>query len=244
MRELMSAKDKTFPQHIAIIMDGNRRWARSRGLEIIRGHKKVAQEKIEELADKCIELKIPFLTLWAFSTQNWERSEGEVKLLLDLFREMLDKNIEELHQKGIRVETIGGLERFPIDIKEKIRHGVEKTKHNQRLTLTFALNYGGRDELARAVTKIPASDFAKLANLETKKVEAKITQSLDTTRAGLPAPDLIIRPGGEKRLSGFMLWQAEYSELYFSEVLMPDFGASELEKAIKAYQQRQRRFGR
>jgi len=221
------------PQHVAIIMDGNRRWARKRGLAIIKGHRKVADELIEELADHCIEKGIKYLTLWAFSTENWKRDKAEVELMMNLFREMLEENIDQLHQKGIRISTIGDLSRFDQDIRAKIEQGVEKTKQNKNLTLTFALNYGGRDELLRAVNNL--SDEAEI----TQKL---IDQSLDTS--DLPDPDLIIRPGGEKRLSGFLLWQSEYSELYFSDILMPDFGAKELEKALTDYQDRQRRFGK
>ncbi|MBU0576171.1 di-trans,poly-cis-decaprenylcistransferase [Patescibacteria group bacterium] len=224
------------PQHIAIIMDGNRRWARKKGLAIIKGHRRVADKLIEELADYCIKKGIGYLTLWAFSTQNWNRNLAEIQLMMDLFREMLDKNIQQLHQKGIKIKTIGDLSRFDQDIREKIECGVEKTKQNQNLTLTFALNYGGRDELLRAVNKV--NQLPSRAKI-TQEI---ITQNLDTV--DLPDPDLIIRPGGEKRLSGFLTWQSEYSELYFSDVLMPDFGTTELDKALAEYQHRQRRFGK
>ncbi|MBU2543120.1 di-trans,poly-cis-decaprenylcistransferase [Patescibacteria group bacterium] len=224
------------PQHIAIIMDGNRRWARKKGLAIIKGHRRVADKLIEELADYCIKKGIGYLTLWAFSTQNWNRNLAEIQLMMDLFREMLDKNIQQLHQKGIKIKTIGDLSRFDQDIREKIECGVEKTKQNQNLTLTFALNYGGRDELLRAVNKV--NQLPSRAKI-TQEI---ITQNLDTV--DLPDPDLIIRPGGEKRLSGFLTWQSEYSELYFSDVLMPDFDTTELDKALAEYQHRQRRFGK
>ncbi|MBU1967500.1 di-trans,poly-cis-decaprenylcistransferase, partial [Patescibacteria group bacterium] len=191
---------------------------------------------IEELADYCIKKGIGYLTLWAFSTQNWNRNLAEIQLMMDLFREMLDKNIQQLHQKGIKIKTIGDLSRFDQDIREKIECGVEKTKQNQNLTLTFALNYGGRDELLRAVNKV--NQLPSRAKI-TQEI---ITQNLDTV--DLPDPDLIIRPGGEKRLSGFLTWQSEYSELYFSDVLMPDFGTTELDKALAEYQHRQRRFGK
>ena len=235
MRELVSSVNN-LPQHIAIIMDGNRRWARKKGLAIIKGHRRVAEELIEELADHCIKKGIGYLTLWAFSTQNWNRNLVEVRLMMDLFREMLDKNTKQLHQKGIKIKTIGDLSRFDQDIRQKIKRGVEKTKQNQNLTLTFALNYGGRDELLRAVSQVN-----KLPS-RAKITQEIITQNLDT--ANLPDPDLIIRPGGEKRLSGFLTWQSEYSELYFSDVLMPDFGTTELDKALAEYQHRQRRFGK
>jgi undecaprenyl diphosphate synthase len=232
VRALVSSPNN-LPRHVAIIMDGNRRWARKRGLAIIKGHRKVADELIEELADHCIEKGIKYLTLWAFSTENWKRDKAEVELMMNLFREMLEKNIDQLHQKGIRISTIGNLSRFDQDIRTKIEQGIEKTKQNKNLTLTFALNYGGRDDLLRAVNNL--SDEAEIT-------QELIDQNLDTS--DLPDPDFIIRPGGEKRLSGFLLWQSEYSELYFSDILMPDFGAKELEKALIDYQDRQRRFGK
>jgi len=234
VRALMSSSNN-LPNHIAIIMDGNRRWAKKRGLEIIKGHRQVSEKLIEELADRCIKRGVKYLTLWAFSTENWNRDPMEVKLVMGLFREMLEKNIDQLHQKGIRITTIGNLSRFDQDIREKMERGVEKTTQNKNLTLTFALNYGGRDELLRTVNKLVAEN-------KTEITPEIIDKNLDT--ANLPDPDLIIRPGGEKRLSGFLLWQAEYSELYFSDILMPDFGAEELDKAIKNYQDRQRRFGK
>lgn len=238
MKVLVSSQDSSsqgnhFPKHIAIIMDGNRRWARKQGLSIIKGHRKVAEELTEELADHCIKKGVKYLTLWAFSTQNWQRDPTEVRLVMNLFREMLEKNIDRLHQKGVKVTTIGDLSRFDQDIREKIEQGVEKTAQNKNLTLAFALNYGGRDELLRAVNKLTG---------EVEITQEMIDQNLDT--AHLPDPDLIIRPGGEKRLSGFLLWQSEYSELYFSDVLMPDFNATKLDKAIAEFQRRQRRFGR
>lgn len=220
------------PQHIAIIMDGNRRWARAQGLKIIQGHRKVARELIEELADVCLAEKIPYLTLWAFSTENWKRDKQEVNYLMDLFREMLTENIDRLHQKKIKINTIGDLSRFPQDIQAKAKQGVAKTKHNQALTLTFALNYGGRNEIIRAIKKI---------DKPSKITEEKLNKLLDTH--DLPDPDLIIRPGGERRFSGFMLWQSEYSELYFTDVLMPDFNSEEFKKALENFTERQRRFG-
>lgn len=226
------SSSNNLPQHIAIIMDGNRRWAKKRGLSIIKGHRQVADQLIEELADHCIKRGVEYLTLWAFSTDNWQRDKKEIDLMMDLFREMLTKNIEQLHQKGIKITTIGDLSRFDQDIRENIEQGIAKTNKNKKLTLTFALNYGGRDDLLRAINKL--GDEAEIS-------EQAIDQNLDT--AHLPDPDLIIRPGGEKRLSGFLLWQSTYSELYFSDLLMPDFGAIELDKALEDYQQRQRRFG-
>lgn len=222
------------PQHIAIIMDGNRRWAKKKGLSIIKGHRQVAEQSIEKLAVHCIKRGIKYLTLWAFSTDNWQRDKKEVALMMNLFREMLGKNIDRLHQKGIKITTIGDLSQFDQDIRENIEQGVKKTAQNKNLTLTFGLNYGGKDDLIRAVNKLVSKKMTEIT-------PEMIDQSLDT--AHLPAPDLIIRPGGEKRLSGFLLWQSAYSELYFSDLLMPDFGPAELDQALADYHQRQRRFG-
>lgn len=217
------------PKHVAIIMDGNRRWAKQRGLAVIKGHRKVAEEMIERLADFAIGKGISYLTLWAFSTENWERPKEEVAGVMDLFRETFATSADRLHRKGVRVAVIGQLNRFPKDIQEGVAHWVEETKNNQKLTVTFALNYGGRDEIRRAVTE-GGVDFE---------------QHLDTvSKIALPDPDLLIRPGGEKRLSGFLTWQSVYTELYFTDVLMPDFDEAEFMKALEDFAARQRRFGK
>lgn len=228
------------PQHIAIIMDGNRRWARSKGWEIIRGHRQVAEQGIRELVEASIKLGVKHLTLWAFSTENWQREPGEVKALMLLFREAFAKSSEELHKLGVRIKTIGDLSKFDPDIKQNMDKWVNETKNNQAITVTFALNYGGRDEILRAVDKL-LSDAKNQKNFPVNVTEENFTQYLDT--AGMPDPELIIRPGGEQRLSGFLLWQSNYAELYFSDVLMPDFNGKELNKAIEEFNRRQRRYG-
>lgn len=217
------------PQHVAIIMDGNRRWAKQRGLAAIVGHRKVAQEMIERLTDFAIARGIKYLTLWAFSTENWERPTDEVDGIMSLFRESLQTQVEKLHRKNVRVAVIGDIGRFPEDIRQQVADFVEQTANNTAMTVVFALNYGGRDELRRAVRR-GGVDFEQ--HLDTK-------QMID-----LPDPDLLIRPGGEQRLSGFLPWQTVYAELYFSEVLMPDFDEAELDKALVEYARRQRRFGK
>lgn len=217
------------PKHVAIIMDGNRRWARQNGLAIIKGHRKVAEEMIERLADFAILKGIVYMTLWAFSTENWQRPEDEVDGIMDLFRETFSTSAEKLHKKGVRVAVIGDLSRFPKDIRDGVNFWIKETENNQKLIVTFALNYGGRDEIKRAV-QIGGRDFEQF--LDTQKMIA------------LPDPDLLIRPGGEKRLSGFLTWQTVYSELYFTDVLMPDFDEKEFAKALEDYAQRQRRFGK
>lgn len=217
-------------QHIAIIMDGNRRWAKQKGLHPLQGHEYVANTVIKALVKKCIEAKIPYLTLWAFSTENWNRDEKEVSGIMKLFRQSFSKSSAELHEMGVRLNAIGDLNRFPEDIRTNIQDWIKKSAANDKVTVTFALNYGGRDEITRAVQKFQVQPTDSIADY------------LDT--AGMPDPDLIIRPGGEQRLSGFLPWQSVYSELYFTEVLMPDFQAEELEKAIQEFRRRTRRFGK
>lgn len=223
------------PTHIAIIMDGNRRWAKKQGLNLLKGHQKVANEVIESLADRCKERGVSHLTLWAWSTENWNRDKKEVDKVLGLFRDMLAKNIDRLHQKDIKVLTIGDISKFPPDIREDIEKGVAKTKDNKSLTVIFALNYGGRDELIRAIKSLKPEDIANLS-------EKSFSQNLDTKN--IPDPDLIIRPGGEKRLSGLLPWQSVYSEIYFTDILMPDFGPVKLDQALEEYAIRKRRFGK
>lgn len=218
------------PKHVAIIMDGNRRWAKQRGLTTLHGHEYVANTVIKILVQKCIDLGIPYLTLWAFSTENWNRDEREVNGILKLFRQGFTKSSAELHKMGVRLNTIGDLQRFPTDIRDSVTEWLEKSANNTNITVTFALNYGGRDEISRAVQKFMTQP--------TESIESY----LDT--AGMPDPDLIIRPGGEKRLSGFLPWQSVYSELYFTDTLMPDFQAEQLELALLDFQHRQRRFGK
>ncbi len=228
------------PTHVAIIMDGNRRWARRQGLDITEGHRHVANEVIKDLAEHAIERNIEFLTLWAFSTENWKRPEDEVTAILELFREAFDKSAKKLHEKGVRLEMIGDLDRFPDDIRENVRHWIQETKDNETLTVTFALNYGGRDEIIRAVKSL-ATDVVS-GELSLHDIDEDVfSQHLDT--AGTPDPDLIIRPGGEQRLSGFLPWQAEYSEYYFTDTLMPDFSPVKFDEALDEFERRQRRFG-
>lgn len=225
----MSEVKSLIPDHVVIIMDGNRRWARQHGLSIIKGHRKVAEEMIERLADFAILSKVKYLTLWAFSTENWQRSSEEVDGIMNLFRETFATSSERLHKKGVRVAVIGDISKFPKDIQDGVNFWVNETKNNQKLIVTFALNYGGRDEIKRAVA-LGGEDFEEF--LDTKKA------------INLPDPDLLIRPGGEKRLSGFLTWQTVYTELYFTDVLMPDFDEKEFSKALNDYASRQRRFGK
>ncbi len=237
----MGRINSEIPRHIAIIMDGNRRWARRRKLQIFKGHEKVAEEVIQELVDRCLELGISHLTLWAFSTENWKREKKEVEAILNLLRDMLNKGEKAFEGRDVRVNAIGDLSRFPSDIEDGMRRWMKESKDNQDLTVTFALNYGGHDELVRAMRNLTA-DLKKQGELGVEKITAdEIEDHLDTS--DLPKIDLIIRPGGEKRLSGFMSWQSAYAELYFTDILMPDFGSEQLDKALQDYAERERRFG-
>lgn len=227
------------PQHVAVIMDGNRRWARQKGMNPIEGHKFVTDNVIERLADRCLELGIPYITLWAFSTENWERDEEELKGMMQLFRYGLKRKADDLFKKGVRIRVLGELERFPEDIAQASKDWIETSKDNSNLTVTFALNYGGRDEVTRAVNKF-LTEKGSQPGLQLGPDE--LGQYLDT--AGMPDPDLIIRPGGQLRLSGFMPWQSVYAELYFTDTLMPDFTNEEFDRALADYQSRQRRFGK
>lgn len=231
------------PQHIAIIMDGNRRWARANGLNPVEGHRRVVDDVLEPLVDRCIELNVPYLTLWAFSTENWDRDRFELQAIMQLFRYGLSKKTEMLFQKGVRIKVLGELSRFPKDVADICYQWMEKTKDNTKITVTFALNYGGRDEITRAVNRVIQEKQANGEMLSNSVVtQSDIEQHLDT--AGYPDPDLIIRPGGQLRLSGFMPWQSVYAELYFSDTLMPDFTPEKLDEALAEFASRQRRFGR
>jgi len=221
------------PQHIAIIMDGNRRWARERGLPVIEGHRRVTDEILEPLIEHAAKRGVKFMTFWAWSTENWERDKKEVEGMMRLFRHVIKDRWQRLHEKGVRVRAIGDLSKFPVDIKRALDDVVEQTKNNTTITAVFALNYGGRDEIVRAIRKL-------LSNSELN--EETLASLLDTS--GIPDPELIIRTGGEQRLSGFLLWQSEYSELYFPTWYMPDFTPEKLDEAIEEFQSRKRRFGK
>jgi len=229
----MSNNGSIIPNHIAIIMDGNRRWARARGLNILDGHQKVADDVLEPLIEHGAKLGVAYMTFWAWSTENWAREIYEVNGIMQLFRHVIQKRWKRLHEKGVRIRVIGNIEKFPNDIRDALEKVIDQTKNNKTITAIFALNYGGRDEILRAISRLHG---------ERKVTEEQFTQHLDT--AGIPDPELIVRPGGEKRLSGFLLWQSEYSELIFVDWYMPDFTPTRLDEVIAEYQMRQRRFGR
>lgn len=227
---------KTLLHHIAFIMDGNGRWAEKRGLQRIDGHRKGA-ETAGNVIDCLIQYGIPYVTLYVFSTENWERPQSEVKALFSLLLQNLDRGLEVAKEKNARIVHLGSTERLPEDICAKIREAVEKTRMNYGITVCLAFNYGGRTEIIEAVRKIIKGQLGP------EMLDEKVFASYLYT-ANIPDPDLIIRTGGEMRLSNFLLWQSAYSEIYFTPVLWPDFDKKELDKAIGVYQQRQRRFGR
>lgn len=223
------------PAHLGFILDGNRRWAKERGLPAFFGHKK-GIENVKKIVFYAQKLGVKIVTVYGFSTENWNRSKKEIDYLMRLFEKFLDRHLQEFHRKGIKVRHLGSLKKLPASLARKIREATALTKNNQGMIFNAALNYGGRDEIKRTIQKLIKKGYPA------KKITVDlINQNLDTV--GLPDPDLIIRPGGEQRLSGFMLWQAAYSELYFAQVHWPDFDERELDKAIEEYGRRQRRFG-
>jgi undecaprenyl diphosphate synthase len=232
-------EEGTVPAHVAVIMDGNGRWARSRGLPRVAGHRAGA-EAVRRTIVACRELGVTHLTLFAFSSENWKRPADEVDDLMGLLRFYIRKEIDELNAQGVAVRFIGSEEGLADDIKALMHHTVEITRDNRLLNVTVALNYGSRDEMCRAVRAL-ARDVAggKLAPDDID--EAAIAARLDTV--GIPDPDLIVRTSGEQRLSNFLLWQAAYAELVFSPVMWPDFDKDALVAAIGEYQRRERRYG-
>jgi len=227
------------PGHIAIIMDGNGRWAQQHAMGRIAGHKKGA-EAVRLTVRACREIGIKVLTLYAFSTENWLRPSGEVKALMRLLEEYLRSEIQEMLENGIRLTTIGDTEALKKPMKTILRETIAKTAHNHDMILNLALNYGGRDEIVGAVQDL-LNDIRRGTLADQDVTKDLFSRYLDT--AGLPDPDLLIRTSGEYRISNFLLWQSAYTEFYFTDVLWPDFNRDELFRAITEYQRRERRFG-
>jgi undecaprenyl diphosphate synthase len=224
------------PRHVAIIMDGNGRWARRQRLPRIAGHRRGA-EAVRATVRACAERGIEYLTLFAFSSENWRRPAEEVALLMKLFRHALEREVDELHANGVRLKVIGDTTRFDPRICKLIERGEALTAQNRGLTLTIAANYGGRWDILQAMQRfIRANPGADAVN------EELLAPYLAMAYA--PEPDLFIRTGGEQRMSNFLLWQLAYTELYFSETLWPDFDGAALDEAIASYRRRERRFGR
>jgi undecaprenyl diphosphate synthase len=231
---------RSVPRHVAIIMDGNGRWANRRLLPRVAGHRK-GVEAVRATVRAAIEHGVEYLTLFAFSSENWRRPPEEVSILMDLFTRALEGEVAKLHKNGIRFKVIGDTARFDRRIRDLIADGEALTAGNSRLTLTVAANYGGRWDIAQAARAYFAAHPDALANGRGVMPEA-IEPYLAMAYA--PEPDLFIRTGGEKRISNFLLWQLAYTELYFTEALWPDFGADALEAAFASYRRRERRFGR
>lgn len=223
-------------KHIALIMDGNRRWAKEHNLPTLEGHR-LGEKRIEPLVDTAIEMGISYLTFWAFSTENWHREKREVEFLMKLYRTVLDRKADSFHKKNVRINCIGNLSLFSSDLQAKTKRWMEQTKNNKLITVNLALSYGGQDEIVRAINKWQKEN--KKNKELTKDILANYLDS-----AGQPDPDLIIRTSGEKRLSGFLMWQSEYSELYFTRTYWPDFTPAKFRLAIAEYKRRQRRFGK
>ncbi len=231
---------KRIPEHIAIIMDGNGRWAKKRFLPRLAGHK-AGSETLREIIAACGDLGVRHLTVYAFSTENWGRPEEEITGLFNLLRGYLDTELENLNKEGICVNTIGDMSKMPEDLKLKIEAAKERTKGNKTLQLNIALNYGGRDEIIKAVKKVARSVQDGVLSVE-EITESTIEENLFTK--DIPDPELLIRTSGELRLSNFLLWQLAYSEFYFTDVFWPDFKKPQLIEAISVYQDRTRRFGK
>lgn len=224
------------PRHIAVIMDGNGRWAKKRGLPRLLGHRQ-GTENLRRIIKACVRAGVRYLTIYAFSTENWGRPQDELKGLMQIFNDAFVNEISELVREGVRILHIGQREDIPVDLLNKIDQAVERSEDNRRLILSVGLNYGGRNEIMHAVRKIVASGVAP-----EEVTEALISENLFT--AGTPDPDLVIRTSGEYRISNFLLWQSAYAEWDFPETLWPDFGVEELYASIERYAKRDRRFGK
>lgn len=229
----MANKIYKIPSHIAIIMDGNGRWATKRGLPRNYGHRE-GVKAIERTIDACLKYGIRYCTFFAFSTENWKRSKEEIDGIFELLREYLRQNNDSFFEKGVKISYLGVIDPFPEDLKKALLDTMDKTKDFNKLEVNFAINYGGRDDIVRAVNNLIQNGYTKIT-------ESDLLNALDTKN--LPEPDFVIRTSGEMRISNFLLYQMAYSELYFPKVLWPDFNKKYLLKALKVYQNRNRRFG-
>lgn len=237
---LSKFKDEaSVPNHIAIIMDGNGRWAKKRGLPRAAGHKS-GVETVREVLESCVALGVKYLTLYTFSTENWKRPKDEVSTLMRLIVQSLHNELDEMHKNGVKLNTIGELEKLPVEVQKEIKDALKKTENNTTITLNLALSYSGRTEITDTVRKI-AELYAE-GKIEKHEINEELISSSLYTK-DIPDPDLMIRSGGEYRISNFLLWQLAYSELYVTDVLWPEFTYKDLIKAVKDFQKRERRFG-
>jgi undecaprenyl diphosphate synthase len=233
------ASQSSIPRHVAVIMDGNGRWAKQRSLPRIAGHRK-GVERVRDMVSVCGEKGIGYLTLFAFSSENWRRPPQEVQLLMELFMSALESEVKKLHKNNVRFRVIGDLQRFGEKIITRVRQAEKLTGDNTGLTLTIAANYGGRWDIAQACAELARRAVRGELDLD-KITEENIEPFL--SMAGIPEPDLFIRTGGEQRVSNFLLWQLAYTEMFFTPVLWPDFDRTQFELALASYAERQRRFG-
>ncbi len=224
------------PRHVAVIMDGNGRWAASRGMPRLAGHR-AGTENLRRVIRSCVEFGIQYLTIYAFSTENWGRPSDEVEGLMQIIENVIERELGELNEEGVQLRHIGRLDGLPPALRDKVLHAVEVTRHNTRLILCVAFNYGGRDEIVCAIRSM-ITDGLKPEEVN----EETVSRYLFTS--GVPDPDLIVRTSGEMRLSNFLIWQGAYTEWYVTPSYWPDFGKEELFKALQAYEQRNRRYGR
>ncbi len=225
------------PSHVAVIMDGNGRWAKKRFMPRVAGHVK-GVETVREMVRYCLEQGVRYLTLFAFSSENWRRPQEEVTLLMQLFVKALEQEVEKLHRNGVRLRIIGDMARFEPRLQELVAAAEAKTAENTRLDLSIAANYGGRCDIMQALNRLAADRPECLGQWQESDLEPYLAMSY------APEPDLFIRTGGEQRISNFLLWQLAYTEFYFTETLWPDFDQAAFAQAISSYQQRERRFGR
>jgi undecaprenyl diphosphate synthase len=224
------------PEHVAIIMDGNGRWARSRGLPRMAGHR-AGVDNLRRILEAAVEYGIEYLTIYAFSTENWKRPPAEVKGLINILEDVIDRELESLHENGVQLRHIGRLEQLKPELQDKVKQAIKLTKSNDKLILNVAWNYGGRDEIVCAIKEM-ISDSIQPDEI----TEALVSRYLFTSDS--PDPDLIIRTSGEMRVSNFLIWQGAYSEWYVTTTYWPDFDPEELLKALHVYAQRERRYGR
>ncbi len=236
----MQIDSDNIPKHIAIIMDGNGSWAQAQGLIRLMGHK-AGVKAVKEIVEAAREMAIPVLTLYAFSTENWNRPKDEVTGLMSLLKNYLKSELDSMLKNDIQLRASGDIKKLPADVYETLSKTIQRTKNNKALILNLALNYGGRSELVQAIKEI--GHKLQSGAIKDEDITEELVNSHLYTH-GLPDPDLLIRTGGEARLSNFLLWQASYSEIYFSDTPWPEFNKKSLQEAIADYQQRQRRFGR
>jgi len=229
------ALPERIPIHVAIIMDGNGRWALARGLPRMAGHQ-AGTENLRRVIEACVEFGIRYLTIYAFSTENWGRPQEEVQGLMRILEDVIDRELQELHDQGVQLHHIGRLDRLDPVLRDKVIQAVEYTRNNTRLVLNVAFNYGGRDEIVCAIQRIIEDGF------KAEDISAELVNHYLFT-AGVPDPDLIIRTSGELRGSNFLIWQGAYSEWYFTPTYWPDFDREELLKAVQEFAHRERRFG-